>query len=171
MFKNVGKTIKGIAVATFILMCVSAFITGIAMMATDEDLIGYGFLTWIGGPVAAFIYSCFIYGFGEIVDTAIINRKSDEPAAPAKVPVVTQYKAQPVPKPAQVNHAPTPTKPQEPKEDYSAYLGSKWCSGCGSMLPSTMTECSCGCRYLGVINKLNVESVMAFQKAKEKEKS
>ena len=82
MFKNVGKTIKGIAVATFILMCVSAFITGIAMMATDEDLIGYGFLTWIGGPVAAFIYSCFIYGFGEIVDTAIITdeeRGSSQP--------------------------------------------------------------------------------------------
>lgn len=172
MFHNVGKTIKGIAVATFAVLCASAFISGIVLMASDEDLIGYGFLTWIVGPLVAFIDACFIYGFGEIVDTAIINRKEEKQEYPVKVPVVSQPKpitpTAPQPKPKTTVAYPAPVQRAEPPKKAvsskvaSEYIGKKWCSGCGEVLSLDVTECPvCGSVYLGTITKLNVENVLA----------
>lgn len=76
MFADVGKTIKKIALAAFVILCVGAFVGGIVLMV--EERVGWGFLTWIVGPMIAFVSSCLIYGFGEVVDTAIVLRFRDE---------------------------------------------------------------------------------------------
>lgn len=76
VFADVGKTIKTIAVVAFALLCIAAFVTGIVLMS--EGLVGYGLLTWVVGPLVAFVSSCLIYGFGEVVDTAIVLRFRDE---------------------------------------------------------------------------------------------
>lgn len=154
MFHNVGKTIKGIAVATFAVLCASAFISGIVLMASDEELIGYGFLTWIVGPLVAFIDACFIYGFGEIVDTAIINRK-EQPAPPKP----TKPKKESLPQPSKAP-APKP-EPPKPQKDMSRYIGKKRCSGCGHLWDKDAKECSCGSSYFVEITAQNAQRLLA----------
>ena len=45
MYDNIGGKIKGLAKAVFIVEAIAAVITGIALMAIDEDLILFGILT------------------------------------------------------------------------------------------------------------------------------
>ena len=68
MYNNIGGKIKGLAIATFIVAAIAAVITGIVLMCIDEDLILYGVLTLILGPVLAWISSWLLYGFGELID-------------------------------------------------------------------------------------------------------
>lgn len=75
MFKEVGKKIKGVAKGWFVLQCIGALIGGIVLFDGDEDMLPVALLIWVLGPLVAWISSLMLYGFGEIVDTAIINRK------------------------------------------------------------------------------------------------
>ena len=68
MYDNIGRKIKGLAKAIFIAQGISMAITGIVLMCIDEDLILYGVLTLILGPVLAWISSWLLYGFGELID-------------------------------------------------------------------------------------------------------
>ena len=68
MYDNIGGKIKGLAKAVFIVEAIAAVITGIALMAIDEDLILFGILTLILGPVIAWVSSWLLYGFGELID-------------------------------------------------------------------------------------------------------
>ena len=68
MYDNIGGKIKGLAKATFIVEAIAAVITGIVLMCIDEDLILYGILSLIVGPVLAWISSWLLYGFGELID-------------------------------------------------------------------------------------------------------
>jgi len=68
MYDNIGRKIKGLAKAIFIVLGISMAITGIVIMCIDEDLILYGVLTLILGPILAWISSWLLYGFGEIID-------------------------------------------------------------------------------------------------------
>lgn len=68
MYTNIGKKIKGLAIALFILETIGAFITGFILMLLDEDLILSGFLTIVITPLAAWIGSWLLYGFGELID-------------------------------------------------------------------------------------------------------
>ena len=68
MYDNIGRKIKGLAKAIFIAQGISMAITGIVLMCIDEDLILYGILSLILGPVLAWISSWLLYGFGEIID-------------------------------------------------------------------------------------------------------
>ena len=68
MYDNIGKKIKGLAKAIFIAQGSSMAITGIVLMCIDEDLILYGILTLILGPILAWIFSWLLYGFGELID-------------------------------------------------------------------------------------------------------
>ncbi len=70
MYDNIGGKIKGLAKATFIVEAIAAVITGIALMATDEDLIGYGLLVMLLGPIVAWVSSWLLYAYGELVDKA-----------------------------------------------------------------------------------------------------
>jgi len=70
MYDNIGGKIKGLAKASFIVAAIAEVITGIALMATDEDLIGYGLLVMFVGPIVAWVSSWLLYGFGELIDKA-----------------------------------------------------------------------------------------------------
>ena len=60
----------------FLFLCFASFVVGCALMR--EGLVGLGLLVWIAGPIVIFVISCFVYGFGEVVDTAIILRHREE---------------------------------------------------------------------------------------------
>jgi len=68
MYDNIGRKIKGLAKAIFIAQGISMAITGIVLMCIDDDLILYGVLTLILGPILAWISSWLFYGFGELID-------------------------------------------------------------------------------------------------------
>ena len=77
MYDNIGEKIKGLAIAFFIVEAIAAVIAGIALMAIDEDLILFGALTLIVGPVVAWVSSWLLYGFGELIDkTCDIERNT-----------------------------------------------------------------------------------------------
>ena len=70
MYDNIGGKIKGLAKATFIIEAIAVVITGIALMASDEDMIPIGLLVMVVGPIVAWVSSWLLYGFGELVDKA-----------------------------------------------------------------------------------------------------
>lgn len=70
MYEHIGKKIKGLAKATFVVEAIAAVITGISLMAGDEDLILYGLLVFVVGPIVAWVSSWLLYGFGELIDKA-----------------------------------------------------------------------------------------------------
>ena len=76
MFEDIGKKIKGLALGVFWLETIGALIAGFAFMAMDEDLIGYGFLTMIVGPLAAWLSTLMLYAFGELVDKSSQNEEN-----------------------------------------------------------------------------------------------
>jgi DNA-directed RNA polymerase subunit M/transcription elongation factor TFIIS len=83
MYDNIGGKIKGLAKASFIVAAIAEVITGIALMATDEDLILYGSLVLIVGPIIAWVSSWLLYGFGQLVENSDIiaaeyNRKNEK---------------------------------------------------------------------------------------------
>ena len=68
MYDNIGGKIKGLAKVSFIVAAIAEVITGIALMAADEDLILYGLLVLIAGPIIAWVSSWFLYGFGQLIE-------------------------------------------------------------------------------------------------------
>ena len=77
MFDNIGGKIKGLAKAVFIVEAIAAVIAGIALIASDEDLIPIGLLVLFIGPIVAWVSSWLLYGFGEIIDkTCDIERNT-----------------------------------------------------------------------------------------------
>ena len=72
MYDNIGEKIKGLAKASFIVAAIAEVITGIALMATDEDLILYGFLVIVVGPIVAWFSSWLLYGFGQLIENSDI---------------------------------------------------------------------------------------------------
>ena len=70
MYDNIGKKIKGLAKGLFIIEAAAAIITGIALMADDEDTIPIALLIMVVVPLIAWISSWLLYGFGELIDKA-----------------------------------------------------------------------------------------------------
>ena len=69
MYKNIGKKIKGLAVATFIITAVASFIGAIGLLLGEsEELLIWGIVLMIMGPVLAWVSSWLIYGFGELIE-------------------------------------------------------------------------------------------------------
>lgn len=68
MYDNIGGKIKGLAKAIFIVLTIAAVIAGIALMASDEDMIPIGLLIMLGGPLVTWVSSWLLYGFGELID-------------------------------------------------------------------------------------------------------
>ena len=89
MYDNIGKKIKVLAVVSCIIVAITAFIMGIVLMATSEDLILLGLLVMLGGPVVSWISSWILYGYGELIEKACnidynvravyLNVRGDEP--------------------------------------------------------------------------------------------
>ena len=77
MYDNIGKKIKGLAKAVFIVEAIAMVITGIALMASDEYMIPIGLLVMVVGPLVAWVSSWLLYGFGELIDkTCDIERNT-----------------------------------------------------------------------------------------------
>lgn len=68
MYNDIGKKIKGLATVVCIIEAIAAFLTGIILIADDDDLIPIGLLVMIGGGLIAWVSSWFVYGFGELID-------------------------------------------------------------------------------------------------------
>ncbi len=68
MFNEIGKKIKGVASAVCWIQMVIYAVVGIALMASDDDLILKGFLVICIGCLAAWLGSIVLYGFGELID-------------------------------------------------------------------------------------------------------
>ena len=85
MFTNIGSKIKTLAVILCALGIVASFVAFIAMCTIDEDMVGMGFLTLIGGSLFSWIGSFFTYGFGELIEKTsnieLILRGENAPAA------------------------------------------------------------------------------------------
>ena len=80
-YDNIGGKIKGWAVWIFIVEAITAIIVGIALIVNDNALVG--FLTIIFGPIAAWVSSWLLYGFGQLVENSDIiaaeyNRKNEK---------------------------------------------------------------------------------------------
>ena len=87
MFDNIGKKIKGLAVALFTIEAIGAFIAGIVFITdSDDENAVVGLLVMVGGILISWISSWFLYGFGEIIDklqdiernTRGTDRKADQ---------------------------------------------------------------------------------------------
>ena len=77
MYDNIGKKIKGLATASFIVVAIAEVITGIALMVSDDDMILVGLLVMVVGPIVAWVSSWLLYGFGELIDkTCSIERNT-----------------------------------------------------------------------------------------------
>ena len=68
MYENIGGKIKTLAGVIFAFEAIAAFIAAIAIMVSDEDLIPYGLIVLVVGPLVAWVSSWLLYGFGEIID-------------------------------------------------------------------------------------------------------
>ena len=82
-YENIGNKIKGLAQMAFVVETIAAVITGFTLMATDEDLILYGLLVLIAGPIIAWVSSWLLYGFGQLIENSDIiaaeyNRKNEK---------------------------------------------------------------------------------------------
>jgi len=73
MYDNIGGKIKGLAKIMFIVEAIGAVITGIVLLATDDDLIFSGLLTLFCGPITAWVSSWVLYAFGELVEKTTDN--------------------------------------------------------------------------------------------------
>ncbi len=66
MFRNIGKKIKGLAIALFIIISIISIIAGIILSIYLETP---SFLLWgLICILVAWIFSCLLYGFGEIIN-------------------------------------------------------------------------------------------------------
>lgn len=71
MYENVGRKIKSLAKAVFVVEAIIAVITGIILMSIDNNLSLFGFLILVIGPLASWLSSLLLYGFGELIDKVI----------------------------------------------------------------------------------------------------
>ena len=71
MFKNVGKKLKDVASAFYLVVFFMSIIAGVIMIATDEELILAGIGVIAGGVFGGYIISLIIAAFGELVCSAV----------------------------------------------------------------------------------------------------
>ena len=66
MYDNIGGKIKGLAKAIFIVEAIAAIIVGIVLWV-ETEVWGCALILFCG-PIVAWVSSCLLYGFGEIID-------------------------------------------------------------------------------------------------------
>ena len=57
MYNNIGKKIKGLATAIFVIGAIAAVVYGITIMSYDEEMFLAGLFTMVLGSLAAWISS------------------------------------------------------------------------------------------------------------------
>ncbi|MBO4501001.1 MAG: hypothetical protein J5760_02065, partial [Clostridia bacterium] len=86
MFNNIGKKIKVFAIVIFILFALADIAVGIVLLATArhaDDFLPIALPIMLVGPVLAWITSCFVYGFGELIDKTSEVARNTRHAGPA----------------------------------------------------------------------------------------
>ena len=74
MYDNVGTKIKNLAIGTFVAEMIASIIGGILLMV--EVSIAIGLVALFLGIIVAWISSCILYGFGEIiVETSSVKQE------------------------------------------------------------------------------------------------
>ena len=68
LYANIGGKIKTWAKWMFIIEAIGAIITGLIMLFADEELILYGLLILVFGPIVAWVSTWILYAFGELVE-------------------------------------------------------------------------------------------------------
>ncbi len=85
MFDNIESKIKGIAKAVFVLGVICSVMGSIQLFKTAADVsygsgvgvfVVYGLVVLVVGSVGAYVISCFVYGFGEMLETVNETAKS-----------------------------------------------------------------------------------------------
>ncbi len=78
MFNNIGGKIKLLAKITFISGSILSFITFIALLSIEAEILWpFAILSLFFGPVLFWIDSWFVYGFGEVIEnTANVSNES-----------------------------------------------------------------------------------------------
>ena len=92
MYDNIGGKIKGLAKTMFIVEAIGAVITGIVLLATDDDFILVGLLTLFCGPIVAWVSSWILYAFGELVEDVHAVRDKEGMVAKEKAKCKTDEK-------------------------------------------------------------------------------
>lgn len=77
MFENIGSKIKSLASVLRWIGIGASILAGLIMFETDDDLIGWGFLTMIVGSLMTWFSSFLLYGFGELVENSAIIAGKD----------------------------------------------------------------------------------------------
>ena len=129
LYDNIGGKVKGLAKWTFILGAIGFIITGFVLLFTDEDLILFGFITLICGPVVAWVGSWVLYAIGELVEKTYNNENNTRN-------ILKQIKEQPITNLSRVS----PTTHSNASKNKSI-ITHKWrCDGCGNMREQTPCE-------------------------------
>ena len=74
MFENIGGKIKGLALIIFAFEAFGAVIWGLILMG--EEQAGLGFLIIVAGAVVAWLSTCLLYAFGELVEATCENESN-----------------------------------------------------------------------------------------------
>ena len=84
LYENIGSKIKNWAKWIFVIEAIGAVIAGQVLLFTDEDLILYGLLAAICGPIVAYVSSWILYAFGELVEDVHAIRNKEGTTEEAK---------------------------------------------------------------------------------------
>lgn len=86
MYNNIGRKIKMLATIVFIIGCVGSAIAGISLISAYESILSFGGLIIILGPLASWISTCLLYGFGQLIENSdiIANKCTDLKSNPEK---------------------------------------------------------------------------------------
>ncbi len=67
MFDDIGGKIKGLATFICWVGIIGSIFGGLGVMVADEDFVGLGILIILGGCLGSWIWSFFMYGFGQLI--------------------------------------------------------------------------------------------------------
>lgn len=135
MFDNIGSKIKTLAKVLTWLGIIGSCISGILLMAEDEDLIAAGLLIIIFGSLISWGGSFLLYGFGQLIENSdrMVQLMGSGTASTKRERKVESERA-PQPKKTQkaVKAVPQPSEPDE--------LSEIICPHCGEELYVSMEE-------------------------------
>lgn len=82
MFESVERIIKGFAKFYFVLGIISGIVLPFVIVNIEDDFMYVAPFIGLGIILSAFIVSCFLYGFGELVENSKLLKNINRSAAP-----------------------------------------------------------------------------------------
>ena len=152
MYDRIGWKIKSLAIVMLIVGAIADVITGIVLMASNEDLIVYGVLIMLAGPIVTWISSWILYGFGQLIENSdiIAKRCTGICAIPEKKKSTLKKEDQ-----AEETQNDRKTDPPLSADDYIDIT----CPGCNEQLSFTKSDFASKkqfCPYCGVAVNWNM---------------